>query len=235
MVPAPASSIFGYFTEIALSSLGFFGKKTLAELSDEVLVVRYRESGDKSLVGELFKRYTYPVVGVAYKYLEDRDDARDLVMQVFEKLLVDLREHRVEHFKPWLYAVVRNAALMELRNRKSARNRQEGYRLHVETQEQDFVESEQELHLDFQVSFSKNGVNAGGNAAAPDPLAGLENALSRLNEPQKLCVELFYLQKKSYQEVAELTGFSPNQVKSHLQNGKRNLKLMLGEPGSPSP
>lgn len=209
--------------------MGFFGKKTLDTFADEVLVARYRESGDKALVGELFKRYTYPVVGLAYRYLEDQDDARDLVMQVFEKLLVDLREHRVEQFKPWLYAVVRNAALMELRSRKAARNRQEGYRMHVEAQEDDFVESEQDLHLDFQISFHKNGVHDGGRASAPDRLSGLENALARLNEPQKRCVELFYLQKKSYQEVADLTGFTLKQVKSHLQNGKRNLKLMLGD------
>ncbi len=205
--------------------MGLFGKKSLAELTDEVLVARYQETGDKNLVGELFKRHTYALIGVAYRYLEDRDDARDLVMQVFEKLLDDLRVHRIEHVRPWLFAVVRNAALMELRSRKSVRHRQEGYRIHLETQEEGFVESEQEMHLDFQFSFGKNGKNA----AFQDPLDNLEIALSRLNDLQKQCVELFYLQKKSYQEVAELTGFSLKQVKSHLQNGKRNLRLMLDD------
>ena len=206
--------------------MGLFAKKfnagTSADLADEVLVVRYRETGDKNLVGELFKRYTYPVIGVAYKYLQDRDDARDLVMQVFEKLLVDLREHEVADFKPWLFAVVRNAALMELRSRKSIRNREEGYWMHVaaegESDGDDFVESQQDWHLSFQ---------GNGLQTSIDPASHLENAILQLNDAQKRCVELFYLQKKSYQEVADSTGFSLKQVKSHLQNGKRNLRLIL--------
>ena len=55
----------------------------------------------------------------------------------------------------------------------------------------------------------------------------LESAIEELNEEQKQCVILFYLQKKSYNEVSEQTGYSLLQVKSYIQNGKRNLKLLL--------
>jgi RNA polymerase sigma-70 factor (ECF subfamily) len=40
-------------------------------------------------------------------------------------------------------------------------------------------------------------------------------------------VERFYLHQQSYQQIAEGTGYSLSQVKSHIQNGKRNLKLLL--------
>ena len=53
------------------------------------------------------------------------------------------------------------------------------------------------------------------------------NAINELNAEQKECVSLFYLQKKSYAEIAAITGFSMMQVKSHIQNGKRNLRLMF--------
>ncbi|MET0394719.1 MAG: sigma-70 region 4 domain-containing protein, partial [Chitinophagaceae bacterium] len=44
---------------------------------------------------------------------------------------------------------------------------------------------------------------------------------------QQQCVTLFYLQKKSYAEIGEMTGFSLMQVKSYIQNGKRNLKILI--------
>jgi RNA polymerase sigma-70 factor (ECF subfamily) len=55
----------------------------------------------------------------------------------------------------------------------------------------------------------------------------LEEAIQELSEEQKLCVNLFYLQKKSYQQITDRTGFTLMQVKSYIQNGKRNLKIIL--------
>ena len=55
----------------------------------------------------------------------------------------------------------------------------------------------------------------------------MNEALEELNMEQRQSIELFYLQKKSYQEICEQTGFSFMQVKSYIQNGKRNLKLIL--------
>lgn len=58
-------------------------------------------------------------------------------------------------------------------------------------------------------------------------LQKMQAALQQLNPDQRQCVNLFYLQKKSYAEVAEITGFTMLQVKSHIQNGKRKLKLLM--------
>lgn len=55
----------------------------------------------------------------------------------------------------------------------------------------------------------------------------MEQALNSLNHEQKLCVTLFYLEKQSYQQISSTTGYSSMQVKSHIQNGKRNLKIMM--------
>ena len=58
-------------------------------------------------------------------------------------------------------------------------------------------------------------------------LDNMNEALNLLNEEQKICIQLFFLEKKSYQEVAEITNFSTGQVKSYIQNGKRNLRINL--------
>jgi RNA polymerase sigma-70 factor (ECF subfamily) len=55
----------------------------------------------------------------------------------------------------------------------------------------------------------------------------LETAINGLSPEQKQCIELFYLNEKSYREVEQITGYTYNEVKSHIQNGKRNLKQMM--------
>ncbi len=55
----------------------------------------------------------------------------------------------------------------------------------------------------------------------------MESCLETLNVDQQTCVRLFYLEQKCYKEVADITGYELNKVKSHIQNGKRNLKICM--------
>src|ERR1044072_4223362 len=58
-------------------------------------------------------------------------------------------------------------------------------------------------------------------------LGQMNEALEHLNEEQRVSLVMFYLEKRSYQQIMEQTGFTFTQVKSYIQNGKRNLKLIL--------
>ena len=58
-------------------------------------------------------------------------------------------------------------------------------------------------------------------------LTELEKAIEKLSAEQKTCIQLFYLQDKSYKEVVDITGFTMKQVKSYIQNGKRKLRGYL--------
>jgi RNA polymerase sigma-70 factor (ECF subfamily) len=179
-------------------------------LSDSELVEQFKADGNQMLIGELFRRYRHLVYGVCMKYLADEDESQDVQMQVFEKLLTDLHRHEISQFKGWLYAVARNECLMYLRSRKSKR-------LHEQELQKDlagFMETETPVHPD-------------GVTEQEWLLRQMENGLQHLNEQQRNCIELFYLQKKSYQQVADQTGYSLTEVKSHIQNGKRNLKILL--------
>ena len=179
------------------------GKRRITQLSDDELLDAYRKNGKKAVVGELYKRYAHLAVGVCMKYLKSETDAEDAVMQVFEKLLKELQNYEVKHFKSWLFTVTRNHCLMQLRKQKKTFVRD------VETQLEDDTSS---LEIAFE-----NEAN----------LVTLEKAIEQLNPEQQRCVKLFYLDQKSYREVAETTGFELKKVKSFLQNGKRNLQLML--------
>jgi RNA polymerase sigma-70 factor (ECF subfamily) len=174
---------------------------------DLELVAQYKQTQDNVLVGELFRRYTHLIFGVCMKYLKDEDEAQDAGMQIFEKLLTDLKKHDIQQFKGWLHMVCKNYCLMQLRAGASRLKR-------TKEMQKDLVslmESPPELHLTVENTKELQ-------------LTFMEECLKGLNNEQKVCVELFFLQEKSYQEVTEMTNYSMNNVKSYIQNGKRNLK-----------
>lgn len=183
--------------------------------SDEMLIERYRKHGDKEVVGILFKRHTLMCFAVCQKYLKDADAAEDAVMAVVEKLFTDLKKHEIKNFKSWLHSVCRNYCLMELRKPAAA------FSLDAQEEENDarFMEIDTLLHQD------------DNEAAKEEKLQTLEKAITQLNEKQRQCIELFYLQQKTYDEVSRITGYSAMDVKSSIQNGKRNLKILLGKSG----
>jgi RNA polymerase sigma-70 factor (ECF subfamily) len=179
-------------------------------LNDLELLQLFKLNGDTVILGLLYKRHVTMALGVANKYLQPEDDAKDAVMQVFEQLLTTINNHKIDNFKSWLYSVVKNFCLMKLRKEKNLTlvREEEGKNIFS------VMEKEQSLHQD-EVKLKESN------------LSNLEIAIETLNAEQKKCIELFYLQQKSYAEVVEITGYSLNNVKSFIQNGKRNLKLKM--------
>ncbi len=178
-------------------------------LTDTELLDRYKKEEDIAYLGELFSRYQSLVYGVCLKYLKDRDEAKDAVMQVFEKLIQTLLTHEVDIFKSWLYVTSRNHCLMQIRSRKGKF-----------TQEfsPEVMENQLLLHPEDEPELEGN-------------LTKLEKCIETLVNDQKECVRLFYLQEKCYKDIAQFTGFDMNKVKSFIQNGKRNLKICMERNG----
>ncbi len=183
----------------------------MSGLTDEQILEIYRSQNKPELIGELFNRYTHLVYGNCLNILEDTEQARDAVMQIFEKLLTTLAESEIRHFSSWLYQVSRNHCLMELRRQKTHRKSTEALKA---SQMDLFVESAETMHLN----------DEDGDLAHRK----LRNAMASIKGDQRKCLELMYLEGKSYREIAEITGLDWNQVKSHIQNGKRNLRQKLG-------
>jgi RNA polymerase sigma-70 factor, ECF subfamily len=180
-------------------------------IPDEVLVEQYRSSRDLEILGELYGRYMHLVFGLCLKYLQNRDDAGDAVMQVFEKLIVEVPKRDILNFKSWLYVLAKNHCLMQIRSEKAASKRMDKW---IEEQEE-IMEFYPDLHP----------IDEAGN----DDYPGLKECLEKLKEEQKTCVEFFYYQHKSYREIAQILKMEEKKVKSYLQNAKRNLKICLEE------
>src|SRR3990170_2970602 len=149
--------------------------------TDEELISLYKETDDLEIVGVLYDRYTALTFGVCLKYLKDREESRDAVMQIFEKLIVSLKSHEIKVFKGWLYVTARNHCLMQLRARKG--------------------KNFEELSP-FLMETGGNGHQEHG-AEIETNLSRLEKCMEALVTEQKQCVHMFYLQQKCYKEITE--------------------------------
>lgn len=174
-------------------------------VDDDELLRRYRGTGDLAVLGELFQAHAEMVYYVCMRYLKDSERSKDAVMQIFEDLIHKVNKQEIQRFGSWLYVLSRNHCLMQLRAEKN--------RHHVPIDE--FVEFPLAAHPDDDAREKERQLTA------------LERCMEQLPEKQKHSVDLFFLNEKCYKEIAELTGYSLKEVKSYIQNGKRNLKLCM--------
>ncbi len=200
------SSSYGILENWHLSIKAFFNvlqKNNLENISDKELLEKFKLDQDSQWLGILLQRYTLLLLGVCMKYLRNEEAAKDAVQQVFLKAIIALPKTNVDFLKSWLYTIARNHCLMQLRDKTKW------------------------VTISTEVNIHDNSYFEPENSNKENTYAVLEKALNELNHPQKACVSLFYLEKKSYQEIVAVTGFSLLQVKSYIQNGKRNLKTLV--------
>lgn len=182
--------------------------KSKNKFSDEELLALYNEKGDQEFLAELYTRYTHMVYGVCIKYLKNRDDASDAVMNIYEFLSNNIHKHMIMKFSTWLYVATKNHCLMALRSKKTKDKHQQIW----QEEQQFFVESKEFLH-----PIDDGELNS----------EQLKFCIEKLKDEQKECVELFYYKNKCYQEISEHMNIEEKKVKSFLQNGKRNLKICM--------
>jgi RNA polymerase sigma-70 factor (ECF subfamily) len=175
------------------------------DITDEQLVSAYRESSDLKVLAGLYQRYLDLLYGVCVKYLGEPESAKDAVMEIFEELAQKLPKHEVTYFRGWLYTLAKNHCLMKLRSSS---------RLKVSSFDPDHMQTAEELHLNDRVE-------------KEEQLGRLSKCIETLSDDQRTVVELFYLQNKCYKEIETATGLQWNKVRSHIQNGRRNLKICM--------
>ena len=174
-------------------------------ITDAELLEKFYGDHDNKWLGILLPRYTFLLLGVCMKYLKNEEDAKDCVQHIFLKVINELHKYKVDYFKSWIYMIAKNHCLMKIRG-----NKNQVVELNENVTPSGDINEDKTSHLEKDRLLNK-----------------MQDAIKQLNPEQQQCVNLFYLEKKSYNEIAEITGYTLLQVKSNLQNGKRNLKMMM--------
>jgi RNA polymerase sigma-70 factor (ECF subfamily) len=182
----------------------------LKGLSDAELIFAFKVKGDLKCLEIFYDRYAFLVYGVCMKYLKQTEDAEDLTLLIFSALGEKIKKHEIQFFKSWLHVLVRNECLMKLR--KNSFNNIVFEDSLMENEIVDEIDSISEKEI-LELSIIE-----------------LSECFNKLQIPQKNCIQKFYIDKKSYQEISIEENMTLKEVKSHLQNGKRNLKILMTNP-----
>ena len=180
-------------------------KDAFAHIEDKELLDKFYNDGNNQWLGILLERYTLLLFGVCMKYLKNEEEAKDAVQQIFLKVVTEVKKYKVVYFKSWLYMITKNTCLMKIRDKHG----------HIPVEISDTLAATEDTVARSEMLEKER------------TLTLIEEGLNDLHTEQKQCITLFYLQKKSYQQITDATGFNLLQVKSHIQNGKRNLKMIV--------
>ncbi len=178
--------------------------------TDAELLESYLKNNNQEILGELYSYYMHLVYGVCLKYFKDRELAQDAVIELYEKVLVEINRHTITNFKSWLYVVTKNYCLMELRKTKPGSH----FSVSTDNEMENFMEKNTEMHP----------IDEEQNAKLEKALA---DCIAKLKVEQQKCIQLFYYENRCYREIASQLNIEEKKVKSFIQNGKRNLKICL--------
>ena len=187
--------------------MDFIKNISTTDITDNELIAAYKESSDTKHVSALYQRYMELVFGICLKYFKETERSKDAVMDIFEELIKKLKIHEVSYFKGWLHTLARNYCLMQLRSPKNMKV--------TEFSGDSVMQSYDNTHLANE-AFEKE-----------ENYKKLEDCMRKLSEDQQQSIELFFIQNKCYNEIAEITGYDWSKVRSYIQNGKRNLKICM--------
>ena len=181
----------------------------IGDSTDEELLNRYKKTGNQRWLSQLFARYVELVYGVCLRYSPDVREAEDMTMDIYAKIVNKAKTHNIKHFKNWLYVLSKNHCLEKIRKMTGRR---------IESFDPAFMQLRDEIHP----------IDEEPQAALKEEQFGqLEACMKKLNELQQTSIRLFYYDNKTYAQIASLIEDEISQVRSYLQNGRRNIRKCM--------
>ena len=171
----------------------------MSEPADFDLVQRFRESGDGAAFDRLVERHQKWVRAVCARILRSDALADDAAQDVFAKALSNIASWRGDNFPGWLKAIAVNSSLTIVDREKRWAPIEEAPEM------PDRRRDPEELLI------------------ADRQSARARSLIAQLPDKQRLCFVMKYIDGCSYDDIQRLTGFSANEVKSYVQNARRNF------------
>lgn len=187
-------------------------------LSDDDLLHRVRRESNGRALNQLLQRHLESVMGLCLYYLGHAEDAEDATMEILAKATQSIRDGKeIRSFKDWLFIIGRNHCFQRLKQRE---------RFHTLFS---LVEDTKTADIFMQLPAE--------DALYTEQYQKMDNLLrsvAALKAPQRDCITAFFLQEKSYKEIAEERQEPLDRVRSYIQNGRRNLRVRLSADSSTS-
>lgn len=180
-----------------------FSRLRYQDLPVEELLRRFTDSGDKASFEELFRRYSRQIYRACFAFFRDSGAAEDATQETFLRAYQNNDQFRGGDYLGWLHRIARNACIDQWRKKRSE----------VSIDDQDTL-------APIQLPMSSRDSNM------QIAVEQLHKEMAKLPPEQRRCLEL-KIEGYSYEETAAKTGLTQDAVRSHLQNGRRTLRLRL--------
>lgn len=185
------------------------------EQEDQTLLDKFAQTKDQIWLVRLFQKYEHLINGVCLKYSNDLEWSKDLKSQIYEKLVVKTYDLKVISFKNWLYTFCKNHCLDEIRKKNRKHSVLDKFRkFQIVADDAVYFSSEDRLIIEEDEKSLQ---------------LMLTKATETLSEQQKICMDHFFFKRLSYIEISQETGLDVGQIKSHLQNGKRKMRIFINK------
>ncbi len=183
-------------------------KKAIGAVSiEERLFRQYQQNRSKEILDQLLYHFLHDEVYSLYilNILKNREDAEDVKSEIAMKLFKIIPTARVQHFRAWLFSIVKNDCL-------------------------DFLKKKKILNFIFSVENLPDVVDFSENERLVNRELLLEKLIEEipnLKDEQRTVIEMHYFQNKKYDEIARCMEIPKSKVKSFIQNGRLNLRKRL--------
>jgi RNA polymerase sigma factor (sigma-70 family) len=168
-------------------------------------IEQYLQTDNKQFLGKIYERYKERLFFHCLKIIRNQEEAKDMTSDAFIKAFENIHTFNPNKpFYPWLCKIATNLCIDQIRRKKIIVFKP----------------------IDERIDKIKTEVTI-SNMERKEIAGKIKKVINKLKKPQKRCFCLFYIHQKSYKEISQITGFSYNQVRSHIQNGKRNFKLAM--------
>jgi len=166
--------------------------------------------GDSDAFRLIFERYSRPVISFIYDMVGDRALAEELTQETFVRAFRAIHTMRAEtKLSTWLFGIARNVARESLRARARAAS-------HVDLADRSVMDlsDKRPVPVDGVLSKELNDV--------------IRRSLAQLDEDKRLVFTLKVLHQCSYEEIAEITGFSLAKLKTDLHRARVEMRRRIG-------
>ena len=179
--------------------------------TDEELIARFQE-GDEQAYVELVNRFRNRLMSFIYRYVNDMEQAEDIVQDAFLKLYTHKHYYKnIAKFSTWIYTIAANLAKTELRKKKS---RKVTYLSQMGPEERDYELPAVEADTDelAQSEYIENKIQA---------------AIQKLPLHFRTVTILRDIQELSYEEISKIVDVPLGTVKSRINRARIQLQKEL--------
>jgi len=173
---------------------------------DDLFCVQHVKAGDIQAFSTIVSNYQKMVFTIVFKIVDNREDAEDIVQEIFVKVFKTLNQFKEEsEFSTWLYRIAYNTTISELRKRKLA-----------------YVSMNDNLNADDEPVTDEEELDS-----TDIKLQRLEEALKKLPPDEIFLVSLYYFEEQSIEAISKISALSVANVKVKLHRIRKKLALEI--------